>query len=180
MHQLHPDLVTNNLIRSTLGLQRGGEHDIEVPPHTILEDYFRTYSVSGKAYRTYGGPNKFFGDIAKILMEYAFAHTNPTSMPQKKASIIITAYQGGIVDWGILMGGVRATLSSFQSGKRFLPVLAHYLTVLYPPPTTSPRRAPISLTPPPKEASKEPSTAHGSCRIRVYNARIHTVPFGQS
>ena len=99
----------------------------------------------GKAYRTYGGPNKFFSDIARILMEYVFAHTNPTSMPQKKASIIITAYQGGIVDWGILMGGVRATLSSFQSGKRFLPVLTHYLTVLYPSPTT-----PISPTPPPK------------------------------
>ena len=30
-------------------------------------------------------------------MEYAFAHTNPTSMPQKKAAIIITTYQGGVM-----------------------------------------------------------------------------------
>ena len=103
--------------------------------------------MSRKAYRTYSGPNKFFGDIARILMEYAFfAHINPTSMPQKKAAIIITAYQGGVVDWGILTrDGVCVALSSFQSGKRFLPVLTHYLTVLYPSPTT-----PISPTPPPK------------------------------
>ena len=85
------------------------------------------------------------------MMEYAFAHTNPTSMPQKKAAIITTAYQGGIVDWGILTGeGVRAALGSFQSGKRFLPMLAEYLTVLYPYPSTFPRRAPTSPTPPPK------------------------------
>ena len=84
-------------------------------------------------------------------MEYAFAHTNPTSMPQNKAAIIIREYQGGTVDWGILTGeGVCATLGSFESSKRFLPVLAHYLTVLYPPPSTSPRRDPTSLTPPPR------------------------------
>ena len=35
-------------------------------------------------------------------MEYAFTHTNPTNMPQKKTTIIITAYQGGTVNWGIL------------------------------------------------------------------------------
>ena len=96
--QLHPDTVTNNIIRSALDLQRGGEHDIEVPRHTTLKDYFGVYSVSGKAYRTYGGSNKFFGEIARILMEYAFAHTNPTNMPQKKAAIIIKAYQGRTVD----------------------------------------------------------------------------------
>ena len=31
-------------------------------------------------------------------MKYAFTHMNPTNMPQKKATIIIKAYQGGIVD----------------------------------------------------------------------------------
>ena len=86
---------------------------------------------------TYGGPNKFFGDIVRILMEYAFVHTNPTNMPQKKETIIITGYQGGTVDWGILTGeGVRAALSSFQSGKRFLPMLAHYLMAPPLPETT--------------------------------------------
>ena len=67
---------------------------------------------------TYGGPNKFFGDIVRILMEYAFVHTNPTNMPQKKETIIITGYQGGTVDWGILTEeGLRAALVSFQYGK---------------------------------------------------------------
>ena len=64
--QIHPDTVTNNIIRIALDLQRGGEHDVEVPPHTILKYYFGLYSVSGKAYRTYGGPNKFFGEISDI------------------------------------------------------------------------------------------------------------------
>ena len=50
--QIHPDTVTNNIIRIALDLQRGGEHDVEVPPHTILKDYFGLYSVSGKVYQT--------------------------------------------------------------------------------------------------------------------------------
>ena len=37
-------------------------------------------------------------------MEYAFVHTNPMSMPQNKATIIIKEYQGRTVDWGILTG----------------------------------------------------------------------------
>ena len=110
--------MTNNIIRAALDLKRGREHEVEIPPHTNLKEYFGMYSISGKAYRTYGGPNKFFGEISRILMEYAFAHTNPTSMPQNKAAIMIREYQGGTVDWGILTGeGVCATLESFQSGK---------------------------------------------------------------
>ena len=93
--QIRPNMVTNNIIRGALDLQRGGEHKVEVPPHTILKDYFGLYSVSGNAHRTYKGPNKFSGEIARILMEYVFAHTNPTRMPQKRSSIIIKAYQGG-------------------------------------------------------------------------------------
>ena len=79
--QLYLDTVTNNLIRSALGLHRGGDHDVEIPPQTILKDYFGLYSVSGKEYRTYRGPNRFFGKIARVQMEYAFADTNPTSVP---------------------------------------------------------------------------------------------------
>ena len=41
-------------------------------------------------------------------------------------------------------------LSSFQAGKRFLPVLGHYLAMLYPPTTVPPRRALTSPAPPPK------------------------------
>ena len=154
--RIHPDTVTNNIIRPTLDLKCGGEHEVEMQPHTTLKEYFGMYSISGKAYHTYGGPNKFFGEISRILMEYAFAHKNPTSMPLNKTAIIIREYQGGTVDWGILTGeGVCATLESFQSGKRFLPVMVHYLMVLYPPPSTSPRCALTSLTPPPRREQQK-------------------------
>ena len=121
---------------------------MEIPPSTTLKEYFGMYSISGKAYRTYGGPTKAFGEIAHILMEYAFVHINPTSMPQNKVAIIIREYEGIKVNWGIITGeGVRAALESFQSGKRMLPVMTHFLIVLYPPPSSSPRR--ILTSPPP-------------------------------
>ena len=159
--RIHPDTLTNNMIRAALDLKRGGEHEVEIPPHTTLKEYFGTYSISGKVYRTYGGPNRFFGEIARILMEYAFVHTNPTSMPQNKVAIIIREYQGGTVDWGILTDeGVHATLESFQSGKRLLHVLAHYLTVLYPTPSTSPHCALTSPPPPQKQREKTLALTH--------------------
>ena len=124
---------------------------MEIPPSTTLKEYFGKYSISRKAYRTYGGPNKSFGDIARILMEYAFVHTNPTSMPQNEVVVIISEYEGNKIDWGIITGkGVRVALESFQSGKRLLPVMTHFLTVLYPPPSTSPHRA-LTSPPPPRK-----------------------------
>ena len=89
-----PEAITNNVLRAALDLQRGGDHDVDIPPTSKLKEYFGEYSASGKAYRTYGGPNRAFGEIPRILMEYAFVHTNPTSMPQNKAAIIISAYEG--------------------------------------------------------------------------------------
>ena len=153
--RIHPDTVTNNMIRAALDVARCGDHEVEIPPHSTLKEYFGMYSMSGKAYRTYGGPNKAFGEIARILMEYAFVHTNPTSMPQNKAAIIIRAYEGDKIDWGIITGeGVRAALESFQTGKRLLPVINHFLTVLYPPPSVSPRRILTSPPPPRKQREK--------------------------
>ena len=58
-----------------------GEHDIEAPAQNILKEYFETYSVSGKVYRTYGGPNRFFGNISRIVIEYGCMHVDPTNMP---------------------------------------------------------------------------------------------------
>ena len=153
--RIHPDTVTNNMIRAALDLKRGGDHEVEIPPSTTLKEYFGAYSISGKAYRTYGGSNKAFGELARILMEYAFVHTNPTSMPQSKAAIIISAYEGNKIDWGIITGeGIRAALESFQTGKRLLPVINHFLTVLYPPPSVSPRRILTSPPPPRKQREK--------------------------
>ena len=91
---MYPDIVTNNMIRADPDVKRGGEHEVQIPPHTTLKEYFGMYSISRKAYRTYGGPNKSFGEIARILMEYEFVHTNPTSMPKNTAIIIIRKYEG--------------------------------------------------------------------------------------
>ena len=45
-------------------------------------------------------------------------------MPQNKAAIIISEYEGNKIDWGIITGeGVRAALASFQSGKKLLSVI---------------------------------------------------------
>ena len=146
--RIHPDTVTNNMIRAALDLKRGGDHEVEIPPSTTLKEYFGAYSISGKAYRTYGGSNKAFGELARILMEYAFVHTNPTSMPQNKAAIIISEYEGNKIDWGIITGeGVRVALASFQSGKKLLSVMTHFFTVLYPPPSLS---CPRTLSSPPQ------------------------------
>ena len=34
--KIHPDTITNNMIREALRLQRGGEHDIDTPSQHIL------------------------------------------------------------------------------------------------------------------------------------------------
>ena len=92
------------MIRTALNLKRGGEHEVRIPPSTTLQKYFGMYSISGKAYRTYGGSNKAFGEISHILMEYAFVHTNPASMSQNKAAIFTSEYEGNKIDWGIITG----------------------------------------------------------------------------
>ena len=74
--------------------------------------------------------------------------TNPTSMPQNKAAIIINAYEGNKIDWVIITGeGVRAARASFQLGKKMLSVITHFLTVLDPPPSLS---SPHALSSPPQ------------------------------
>ena len=152
--RIHPNTVTN-MIRSVLNLQQGGDHEVKIPPTTALKEYFGEYSISGKAYRSYGGSNKAFGELARILMEYAFVHTNPTSMPQNKAMIIISAYEGNKIDWGIITGeGVCPALVSFQSGKKMLSVITHFVTVLYPPPSLSSPRTLSSPTQPRKQREK--------------------------
>ena len=131
--KIHPGTITNDIIRSALRLPRGGEYNVEAPPHQILEKYFGEYSLSPKAHRMHGSPNKLFGDLAHFFLKYMCIHQNPHSMPKKKAGLIILAHEGRKIDWGCITGeGIRAALASFKTGKRFLPVLAQYTAVLYP------------------------------------------------
>ena len=98
--RVHLDTITNDQIRSVLGLKCDSHHEIEVPPQHILEAHFGEYSVLAKAYRTKGGPNKFFCNLACFLLEITYVHANAYGMPKKKGRIIIIAYIGRIFDWG--------------------------------------------------------------------------------
>ena len=64
--------------------------------------------------------------------------------------IFTTAYEESRINWGIVTGqGLHAALVSFQSGKKMLSVLTHFLTVLYPPSSLpSPRK--LTSPPPPR------------------------------
>ena len=63
--RVHLDTITNDQIRSMLGLKRNCHHEIEIPPQHVLEAHFGEYSESAKAYRTLG-PNKVFGDARSL------------------------------------------------------------------------------------------------------------------
>ena len=156
--KIHPGTVTNDMLRTALRLQRGGDYDIEAPPQHILDKYFGEYSLSAKAHRTHGGPDVLFGDLAHFFLEYICLHLNPHSMPKKRAGLIILAYEGKKIDWGCITGdGIRAALASFKSGKRLLPVLAQYTTVLYPP-GPQPARQQLALPPPPAKTQRRQVT----------------------
>ena len=139
---------------------RGGEYDVEAPPQHILEKYFGEYSLSTKAHRTHGGPNEFFGDLAHFFLKYVCIYQNSHSMPKKKAGLIILAHEGRKIDWGsITREGVRAAIASFKSGKRFLPVLAQYTVVLYPPEAELPRQ-PLALPALPPKPKRRHTVPH--------------------
>ena len=48
----------------------------------ILEGYFGDYSPTTKAYRTQGGPDLLFREIATFLLDIKFLHPNPYPMPK--------------------------------------------------------------------------------------------------
>ena len=154
--RVHPNTITNNQICWALSLKRGDKHDVDAPPQHILEQYFGEYSASAKAHDMHGGPNEFFGNLAHFLLEYGCITANAHSILKKRVGLIITAYRGGAVDWGILTGeGNHAAVASFQSGKRFLPVLAQYIAVLYPSQTPMPQRQTLALPAHPTQPKRQ-------------------------
>jgi hypothetical protein len=102
--KIHPGTVTNDMLRTALRLQRGGDYDIEAPPQHILDKYFGEYSLSAKAHRMHGGQDVLFGDLAHFFLEYICLHLNPHSMPKKRAGLIILAYEGKKIVWGCITG----------------------------------------------------------------------------
>ena len=53
-----------------------------------------------KEYRKQSDPDVFFREIAKFLLEVACVHPKSYEMPKNKVGLIITKYQGNVVDWG--------------------------------------------------------------------------------
>ena len=73
-------------------------HYDNVSPTETLEDYIGEYSATAKAYRTQSGPDVFFREVAKFLLEITCIHHKTYGMPKNIASLIIMTYQGNIVD----------------------------------------------------------------------------------
>ena len=76
--------ITEGAIQAMAGLQVGGLQSVECPSNEILLEYFGVYSLSSKAYRTQGGPDLLFREVARVLLEYGFVHPRPPAMPNRR------------------------------------------------------------------------------------------------
>ena len=56
--------VTEGAVQTLTGIKSDGLRSIENPSNQILFEYFSEYSISSKAYRTQGGQNLLFGEVA--------------------------------------------------------------------------------------------------------------------
>ena len=86
--------ITEGAVQALTGLQAGGLQSVECPSNQILFEY----SLSSKAYRTQGGQNLLFGEVARVLMEYRFVHPRPLAIPKYRAGFVIATYEGLKVD----------------------------------------------------------------------------------
>ena len=92
------EILTNDHVRPALGLKPVGHHELDVPPPSLLESYFREYSTSAKAYRTQDGTNELFRELVKFLLEVPCVHPSTYSMSKKKVGFIIATYQRDLID----------------------------------------------------------------------------------
>ena len=71
----------------------------------VLRLYFAEYLPSPKAYRTLGGKDDFFQEVAKFMLEVAFVSIRYYGMQKQGAWFIISTYEGEKKDWSYLKGG---------------------------------------------------------------------------
>ena len=79
------------------------------PPHQELDKVARTIDVddileatiqaaielsANKAYRTQGGQDPLFREIAKMLLEYGFVYPRPPAIPKNRVGFIIAIFEG--------------------------------------------------------------------------------------
>ena len=97
-----------------------------------LRSYFGEYSPSAKAYKTQGGRDAYFHEVAKFLLEVGFVSLRYYCMSKKRARFIIAAYEGEAFDWGILSGeALGEQLYNVQKGKTMKRIFTRWLSVLF-------------------------------------------------
>ena len=71
------DEITEGTIHALIGLPAGGLRSIENPSTEILTEYFGEYSLSSKVYRTQGGEDILFREVARVpKISSRFCHCN--------------------------------------------------------------------------------------------------------
>ena len=134
--EVDTEVITEEEIRALTGLPEGGIFTIDNPTTEQLKKYFGEYSVGNKAYRTQGGEDALFREIARVLHEYGHVYSRPPSMPQNRAGLIIATYEGVKVDWPVLIAdGLCAAIESVtgKEGRKIGTAVAQWLTLLAPP-----------------------------------------------
>jgi hypothetical protein len=129
--------VTEGAVQALTGIKEGGLQTIELPSSQILFEYFGEYSLSSKAYRTQGGENLLFGEVARALMEYGFVNPRPPAIAKYRAAIVIATFEGLQMDWlHFITEGLKEAIKHLVEGKKPWAGISQWLTVLVPP--TSP------------------------------------------
>ena len=111
--------ITEGAVQALTGLLAGGIRSIENPSNQILFEYFGEYPLSNKAYRTQGGHNLLFREVARAMMEYGFVHPHPLAIPKYRAGFVIAAYEGLRVDWiHFITEGLKDAIGNLVDGKK--------------------------------------------------------------
>ena len=128
--------VTEGAVQALTGITEGGLQTIELPSSEIFFEYFGEYSLSSKAYRTQGGENPLFGEVARALMDYGFVNPRPPAIAKYRAAIVIATFEGLQMDWlHFITEGLKEAIKHLAEGKRPWVGISQWLTVLVPPTT---------------------------------------------
>ena len=107
---------------------------METPSIEIVEEYLGNYSLVSKEYRTQGGKDQLFREIARVLLEYGFVYPRPPSIPKNRIGFIIATYKGLWVDWAAkIVDSLREAVAGVVDDKKAWSGIAQWLTILAPP-----------------------------------------------
>ena len=143
--EIDTEVITEEAIRALTGLPEGGIYTIDNPTSEQLIKYFGEYSLASKGYRTQGGEDMLFREIARVLHEFGHVYPRPPVMPQNRAGLIIATYEGVKVDWPVLIvDGLCMAIDTVRGkeakdgkegkeGRKIWHAVAQWLTLLAPP-----------------------------------------------